>query len=163
MPCPSFISRRKEQKLPCLHLRNVTVSPVRFLQPHSLVTVHPSGGWLPLKIGRDNLPNAPAFISQPEDISLPLRTFLPSRLRPTWSHCSLSTPPCWGITPNLLSSLGLALSPPPSNTYIHHSGNILPRLRAILQLTGERGIFDVCWLCSSKLSGWPGKQLPRIT
>lgn len=117
LPCPSLISRRIEQKLLCLHLRNSTVSPVCILQPHSLVTVHSFGGWLPFKIGRDNLPNPPAFISQPEDISLPLRTFLPSRLGPKWPHCSVSTPPCWGITPHLLSSLGLALSPPPSNTY----------------------------------------------
>lgn len=67
-------------------------------------------------MARDNIPNVTALISQPEDICLPVMTFLPSRFRPKWSPGSPSTSPCWSIFPPL-RSLGFVLSPSISNTF----------------------------------------------
>lgn len=51
--------------------------------------------------------------------------------------------PFWSITPHLLPSLGLALSPLPSNTQAPHWSSISPQLRAALQLTGNWRVFEV--------------------
>jgi hypothetical protein len=49
---------------------------------------------------------------------------------------------------SLLSSLGLALSPSPSNTFASsvHAVFYLRQSKILLQLTGDCIVFEVCWL-----------------
>lgn len=131
-----------------------------FDNSHSrLLRIHLEDGRL-LEMDHDNIPDSTALISQPEDICLPVMTFLPSRFRPKWSPCSPSTSPCWSIVPSLCF-LGFTLSPSPSNTFpssLHVVFYLRPR--EILQLTGDCIVFEVCWLQASL---WLEKQLTGIT
>lgn len=109
---------------------------------------------------RDNFPSATALISWPEDICLPVRTFLPSGFGPKLSPCSPRPFPRWRITP-------LPLSPwLPVRILCFQHFRLMPPVifylgpRETLQLTGHCVAFEVCWLWASL---WLETQLTGIT
>lgn len=143
---PFLISQGKEEKLPYIHGFCWFHPSPFFNHIRWFLHIHLEDGRL-LTMDHDHIPNATALISQPEDICLPLMTFLPSRFRPKWSPCSTSTSPRSSVIPGSFISLAKCYHLLLSSTFASSGLAIFyfgPR--EIPQLTGDYIVFEVCWL-----------------
>lgn len=109
---------------------------------------------------RDNTPNVAALISQPEDICLPVMTFLPSRFRPKLSPCSPSMSPCWSIFPPL-RSLGFVLSLSISNTF-SSSLHVVFYLNQEKFCSWQEVVLSLKCAGSRLVSGWRNNSLDLL-